>query len=256
MLPGNAGRVVGGSTTGTSSDGRAAMSVRAMRSAPRRIAMLSVHTSPLDQPGTGDAGGMNVYIVELARRLTALGTEVEIFTRATRSDLPPGGGAGTRGAGPQRHRRPVRGAGQGGPARTAVCGDRRRAAGRGTTGPGPLRPGALALLAVRPGGVAGQGALGRAAGPLDAHHGEGQERFPRRGRHPRAGDARDRRDPGGRGRRPPRGQHGRGGGRTRPALRRGSRQGGRGRARRRLGALRPRLATDRARVDRRRGQTQ
>ena len=28
--------------------------------------MLSVHTSPLHQPGTGDAGGMNVYIVELA----------------------------------------------------------------------------------------------------------------------------------------------------------------------------------------------
>jgi D-inositol-3-phosphate glycosyltransferase len=48
-----------------------------------------VHTSPLDQPGTGDAGGMNVYIVELARRLAANGTEVEIFTRATSGDLPP-----------------------------------------------------------------------------------------------------------------------------------------------------------------------
>jgi len=56
---------------------------------PRRIAMLSVHTSPLDQPGTGDAGGMNVYVVALARQLASLGTEVEIFTRATRSDLPP-----------------------------------------------------------------------------------------------------------------------------------------------------------------------
>jgi D-inositol-3-phosphate glycosyltransferase len=51
--------------------------------------MLSVHTSPLDQPGTGDAGGMNVYVVELARRLVALDVEVEIFTRATRSDLRP-----------------------------------------------------------------------------------------------------------------------------------------------------------------------
>ncbi len=59
------------------------------RRPPRRVAMLSVHTSPLDQPGTGDAGGMNVYIVELARRLAARGTEVEIFTRATSSDLPP-----------------------------------------------------------------------------------------------------------------------------------------------------------------------
>ncbi|MFJ6634332.1 D-inositol-3-phosphate glycosyltransferase [Streptomyces sp. NPDC091376] len=56
---------------------------------PRRIAMLSVHTSPLHQPGTGDAGGMNVYIVELARRLAAIGIEVEIFTRATVGGLPP-----------------------------------------------------------------------------------------------------------------------------------------------------------------------
>ncbi|WP_084715307.1 D-inositol-3-phosphate glycosyltransferase [Streptacidiphilus rugosus] len=51
--------------------------------------MLSVHTSPLHQPGTGDAGGMNVYIVELSKRLAELGTEVEIFTRATGSELPP-----------------------------------------------------------------------------------------------------------------------------------------------------------------------
>jgi D-inositol-3-phosphate glycosyltransferase len=56
---------------------------------PRRIATLSVHTSPLDQPGTGDAGGMNVYIVETSRRLADAGVEVEIFTRATSSDLPP-----------------------------------------------------------------------------------------------------------------------------------------------------------------------
>jgi len=56
---------------------------------PRRIATLSVHTSPLHQPGTGDAGGMNVYIVEVSKRLAALGIEVEIFTRATAGDLPP-----------------------------------------------------------------------------------------------------------------------------------------------------------------------
>nr|WP_229891041.1 D-inositol-3-phosphate glycosyltransferase [Streptomyces mashuensis] len=56
---------------------------------PRRVAMLSVHTSPLHQPGTGDAGGMNVYIVELARRLAEIGIEVEIFTRATTAALPP-----------------------------------------------------------------------------------------------------------------------------------------------------------------------
>ena len=50
---------------------------------PNRVAMLSVHTSPLDQPGTGDAGGLNVYVVELAKRLADAGTKVEIFTRAT-----------------------------------------------------------------------------------------------------------------------------------------------------------------------------
>jgi len=51
--------------------------------------VLSVHTSPLEQPGTGDAGGMNVYIVEVARRLARAGVEVEIFTRATARGLPP-----------------------------------------------------------------------------------------------------------------------------------------------------------------------
>ena len=48
-----------------------------------RIAILSVHTSPLHQPGTGDSGGMNVYVAETAKRIAARGIEVEIFTRAT-----------------------------------------------------------------------------------------------------------------------------------------------------------------------------
>ena len=87
---------------------------------PRRIATLSVHTSPLDQPGTGDAGGMNVYIVEVARRLAEAGVEVEIFTRATSSDLPP-----VVEMAPGVHVRhviagPVRGPGQGGAAGAAV----------------------------------------------------------------------------------------------------------------------------------------
>jgi len=56
---------------------------------PRRVAVLSVHTSPLEQPGTGDAGGMNVYITETATRMAHRGIEVEVFTRATSSDLPP-----------------------------------------------------------------------------------------------------------------------------------------------------------------------
>ena len=59
------------------------------RHGPRRAAVLSVHTSPLEQPGTGDAGGMNVYIVEVARRLARAGVEVEVFTRATAPGLPP-----------------------------------------------------------------------------------------------------------------------------------------------------------------------
>ena len=51
--------------------------------------MFAVHTSPLAQPGTGDAGGLNVYVVQTARRLAERGTQVEVFTRATSSSLPP-----------------------------------------------------------------------------------------------------------------------------------------------------------------------
>jgi D-inositol-3-phosphate glycosyltransferase len=54
-----------------------------------RVATISVHTSPLDQPGTGDAGGMNVYIVEVAKRMAERGIEVDLFTRATSRMLPP-----------------------------------------------------------------------------------------------------------------------------------------------------------------------
>ncbi len=56
---------------------------------PSRIGLLSVHTSPLEQPGTGDSGGMNVYLVEVASRLAAGGAGIDIFTRTTGSDLPP-----------------------------------------------------------------------------------------------------------------------------------------------------------------------
>jgi D-inositol-3-phosphate glycosyltransferase len=56
---------------------------------PRRVCVLSVHTSPLDQPGTGDAGGMNVYVVETAIRMARRGVAVEVFTRATSSEQPP-----------------------------------------------------------------------------------------------------------------------------------------------------------------------
>jgi D-inositol-3-phosphate glycosyltransferase len=65
------------------------MQARPAARTPRRVGVLSVHTSPLDQPGTGDAGGMNVYVLETAKRLADAGVEVEVFTRAVSSDTPP-----------------------------------------------------------------------------------------------------------------------------------------------------------------------
>jgi len=53
-----------------------------------RIATLMVHTSPLDQPGAGDAGGMNIYVVESAERMAAMGVSLDIFTRRHNPDLP------------------------------------------------------------------------------------------------------------------------------------------------------------------------
>jgi len=53
-----------------------------------RIATVMVHTSPLDQPGIGDAGGMNIYVLESAQRMAAMGVEVDIFTRRTEAKSP------------------------------------------------------------------------------------------------------------------------------------------------------------------------
>ena len=56
---------------------------------PHSIAMLSIHTSPLDSPGRSrDAGGMNVYIRELAKALSHHSTTVDIFTRWTDRSTP------------------------------------------------------------------------------------------------------------------------------------------------------------------------
>ncbi|WP_288833042.1 D-inositol-3-phosphate glycosyltransferase [uncultured Corynebacterium sp.] len=49
-----------------------------------RVAMISMHTSPLEQPGAGDAGGMNVYVLNVAKELARRGVEVDVFTRASR----------------------------------------------------------------------------------------------------------------------------------------------------------------------------
>jgi len=54
----------------------------------RRLAVLSLHTSPLAQPGTGDGGGMNVYVRELSSALARAGVVCDVFTRAASDDLP------------------------------------------------------------------------------------------------------------------------------------------------------------------------
>ena len=73
-----------------------------------RVAVLSVHTSPLELPGSGDAGGMNVYIREVAEEMARRGVRSDIFTRRTHPDEPgavdvsPGVRVFTVRAGPQR----------------------------------------------------------------------------------------------------------------------------------------------------------
>lgn len=54
-----------------------------------RVAYLSYHTSPLAQPGEADAGGMNVYIHELAQTMANRGVEVDVFTRKTADTEAP-----------------------------------------------------------------------------------------------------------------------------------------------------------------------
>ncbi|MEQ8843155.1 MAG: glycosyltransferase [Acidimicrobiales bacterium] len=53
-----------------------------------RVAVLSLHTSPLVQPGHGDAGGMNVYIRELVSSLAQAGTDATVYVRRWTHDLP------------------------------------------------------------------------------------------------------------------------------------------------------------------------
>lgn len=54
----------------------------------RRVAYLSLHTCPLLQPGSGDAGGMNVYIYELGRAMAKRGVDVVVFTRRSDTTTP------------------------------------------------------------------------------------------------------------------------------------------------------------------------
>ena len=54
----------------------------------RRLAMLSLHTSPLVQAGVGDSGGMNVYVRELVSGLAQAGVDCTTYVRRWRDDLP------------------------------------------------------------------------------------------------------------------------------------------------------------------------
>src|ERR671925_513742 len=59
-----------------------------MSDASCRVAVLSVHTSPLELPGSGDAGGMNVYIREVAAEMSRRGVRTDVFTRRVSPDEP------------------------------------------------------------------------------------------------------------------------------------------------------------------------
>ena len=207
------------------------------RSRPRRLATVSVHTSPLDQPGTGDAGGMNVYVLEVSRRLAEMGVAVDVFTRATSSALPPvvevAPGVLVRHvvAGPYEGLDKTDLPAQLCPFTSGG------AAGRGAARAGLVRPGALALLAVRPGRPRRQRPLGGAAGALRAHPGQGQERLPRRRGRARAAGPAARRGPGGRRGRPAGRLHRGRGPPAGAALRRAPRPGRDGAAGRRPGAV-------------------
>ncbi|MCP3993016.1 MAG: glycosyltransferase family 1 protein, partial [Actinomycetia bacterium] len=70
-----------GSTNGDTSEGDR------RRDRPR-VAILSLHTSPLAQPGTGDGGGMNVYVREFASAMASDDVSCRVYVRRWRHNLP------------------------------------------------------------------------------------------------------------------------------------------------------------------------
>lgn len=54
----------------------------------QNVAILSLHTSPLSQPGVGDSGGMNVYVREMAAALAHSGSECRVYVRRGQRGLP------------------------------------------------------------------------------------------------------------------------------------------------------------------------
>ncbi len=55
----------------------------------RSLAVLSMHTSPVAQPGVGDGGGMNIYVRSLASALSRAGVACDVYTRAEHPGQPP-----------------------------------------------------------------------------------------------------------------------------------------------------------------------
>jgi len=187
------------------------------------VAILSVHTCPLAALGGKQTGGMNVYVRQTARELGLMGVRVDVFTRSQNATIPrivelgPGARVIHLPAGPEA---PM--------PREALhahldefAAGRRRSRGAGD----PLRPDPLALLALRRGGPAAAGALGRAPRAHVPHARPSQERGGRDSRRAGARAPHRRGDPHRRGGRPHRGRQRGGAGAPRLVLRRAQRAG-------------------------------
>lgn len=55
----------------------------------RRVAVVAYHSSPLHEPGSGDAGGMTVYVRALAHALAMRGVHTDVFTRSSSATERP-----------------------------------------------------------------------------------------------------------------------------------------------------------------------
>ena len=54
----------------------------------QRVAIVSVHGSPIARLGSRDTGGMNVYVRQVAEEMSARGIYVDVFTRNHEPDAP------------------------------------------------------------------------------------------------------------------------------------------------------------------------
>ena len=61
---------------------------RSTEDRPIRIAMLSLHSSPLAELGGEIAGGMNVFLREVNRELGRMGHHLDVFTRRDHPNKP------------------------------------------------------------------------------------------------------------------------------------------------------------------------